>query len=313
MRVGTVTKTASALLILIVLLNFCACTQNKPGAVLHNEGDVGYISCIADMKNVDISSEQAFIYELDSDSFIYLKGEGLVVYPASTLKLLTALYALSLMPADTLITAGDEIEMIAKDSSVAYIKKGHVLTLEMLIQGMMIPSGNDAAYVVAAAVGRLILGDEAAKAKDAVRVFVDGMNTYAVNLGTCGSHFVSPDGYELESNYSTVEDMTIISKCAYENDIIMKYANMPFAEVVYASGQTNIWTNTNQMLIPESKYYNEDISGLKTGSLGKGNYNLICTLEHNGKKYIIGVFAAKSADTRFEDMQTLIDSLDVSV
>lgn len=302
----------SVLLVLILVLSLFSCTSQKPYAVLHDSSQIGYIPCAVDMINVDVSSEQAFIYELETNRFIYLKGEESIVYPASTVKLLTALFALSQMPADELITVGDEVSMIGKDSSIAYVREGHVLTLEMLIQGMLIASGNDAAYAIAAAVGRSMLDDKNASARSAIDAFVNGMNEYAVTIGTCGSNFVSPDGYEINANYTTLEDMVLVSKCAYENELIMKYAGMPFADVVYSSGQTNTWKNTNLMLDSDSKYYNEKVSGLKTGSLGRGNYNLICTVESNGKNFIIGVFASKSKDTRFEDMQTLIASLPVS-
>ena len=53
----------------------------------------------------------------------------------------------------------------------------------------------------------------------AIGKFIEGMNDYAVSIGMCGSHFESPDGYYSDGHYSTLEDIAIVSKLAYENEI----------------------------------------------------------------------------------------------
>lgn len=297
-------------LMLCLSILFVSCAQKRPEAVLHDAGSVGYIPCISNNEYVEISSEQAFVYDLNAGGFTYLKGADRVLYPASTTKLLTILYALTLLEPDELVTPGDEISLVPDGSSMAYVNSSHTLTVEMLIEGMLIPSGNDAAYALAAAAGKkLYSGEGEISGEQAVGLFMDGMNEYAKEIGLCGSRFLTPDGYSDEGHYSTVEDIAIIASLAYENDIIRKYAAMPEDDVVYASGHKNHWKNTNHMLDKESKYYSPYVTGLKTGSLGRGNYSLICSVEIFERTYIVGVFSSKSTDTRFDDMLTLIDRI----
>jgi len=285
------------------------CGQSKPQAVLHGEDETGYISCSKNLLNVDIESSQAFVYDLQNGKFVFIKGENEILYPASTTKLLTIIFALTVLELDALVTPTDELDLVMPDSSIAYIKKNHILTVEMLIEGMLLPSGNDAAYVLAAAAGKVISGDKTISGKEAVDVFINGMNNYGQKIGLCGSNFITPDGYYNQDHYSTVEDMAIISLLAYNNDLIMKYAGVQKDSVVYASGHTNTWENTNLMLDGDSEFYSPYVTGLKTGSAGKGNYCFICTFEKESQKYIAGVFSSESNDTRFSDMLKIVDLL----
>ncbi|MBO7738386.1 MAG: D-alanyl-D-alanine carboxypeptidase [Clostridia bacterium] len=250
---------------------------------------------------------------MTSGVFVFSKGEDKVVYPGSTSKLITALFALTVLPAEKVITAGDELDMVKPGSSVAYIKKGHMLTVEMLIQAMMMPSGNDAAYVLSAAVGRAIRCDDGISAVEALTAFIDGVNAYCLQIGLCGTVITTPDGYAGEEQYTTTEDMTIVAKLASQNEIISKYASMSRANVVYESGHTNTWVNTNKLLDTESSYYSPCVKGLKTGSIN-GEYSLVFSFEFDdGRKYIAGVFGADDKNTRFEDAKIIIGYFEETV
>lgn len=272
-----------------------------PAAVLH--GDM-----FAENGGYDVKSRQYFVYDLSAGKPLNFCGAEKVVYPASCTKLLTALTALEYLNPDDIVTAGDEVSFIADGSSIAYIQKDMKLSVEMLIEGMLLPSGNDAAYVLAAAAGRKISGDDGITAEKAVETFVAEMNVYAAELGMCGSHFTTPDGYCGSDHYSTLEDMALLSVLAYNNDIIRKYASLPSDSVTYASGETNTWLNTNECLDASSEYYNKNIVGLKTGSLDK-YYNLIAAVSDGGRTYIIGVFGLKNKEDRFDDVNTIADKL----
>lgn len=292
--------------VICALLLFGACVSQKPTAALHSKTDIGYIARSETQADISISSPQAFVYDVSVDQFIYIKGEDRILYPASTTKLLTALLALEALSPDTVITPGDELSLLGENSTIAYIKSHHILSVEMLIEGMLIPSGNDAAYALSAAAGKVLSDSPDISGTDAVELFIREMNTRAETLGLCGSSFTSPDGYFDENHYSTLEDMAIIAKAAYENKIIMKYAGIFRDDVVYASGHTNTWTNTNFCLDPDSEYYNENIIGLKTGSAGKGNYSLIAVYSAEEGDYIIGLFSGNNENDRFEDIGRII-------
>ena len=298
------------LLITVCSVLFTACSEAVPTAVLHEINDIGYIPYTSDEANIKIASKQAFVYDVEKEMFIYKKGSENIIYPASTTKLLTVLYALTLLNLDEVVTPGNELELVAPDSSIAYIKSHHSLTVEMLIEGMLLPSGNDAAYVLAAAAGKVLAENNNIDGKSAVSLFLDGMNKYALDIGLCGSNFTSPDGYYAPLHYTTLEDIALVSVMASQTDIISKYSRLHSDNVIYASGHSNRWVNTNLMLDPESIYYCPYVTGLKTGSAGEGNYSLIITVDlDDGREYIIGIFSSQNKNERYADALTIIDYL----
>ncbi len=249
----------------------------------------------------------SFVWDLTENEPILTHGDERIT-PASTTKLLTALYALELLPADTLITPGDEVYFPPEGSSSAFVRPHHTLTLEMLIEGMLLPSGNDAAYAVAAAGGRALEGDDALSPEDAVAAFVGGMNEYAASLGCTGTHFTVPDGFAGDEHYSTPADMAKIARAAAENEGIREYAGLHTAAVTYASGHTNTWVNTNEFLNPGSAWYDERVVGLKTGSLA-GEYALITLYEADGREVLIGVFGCATEDERYRITEKLLEDM----
>jgi hypothetical protein len=187
--------------------------------------------------------------------------------------------------------------------------RGTDITVEMLVEAMIIPSGNDATYVLAAAAGKRLSPDKTIDGKAAVDVFMIGLRAYAEKIGLCGSQILVPDGYEGDGHYTTVEDMIIVSRLATQNEIIMKYAAMPDASVVYASGHTNTWNNTNKLLDESGAFYSPYVTGLKTGTVD-GECSLIFSFEfEDGRKYIAGLFGSPDKNTRFYDALKIIEEL----
>ena len=292
--------------IIIFAFVFVSCAESRPNAILHDDSDKYAIAYSNKLCKINIKSPQGFVYDVQKDCFVFAKGKNKVVYPGSTSKLITALYALSVLEPESVVTAGDELDFVKTNSSIAYIKKGHKLTVEMLVEGMMLPSGNDAAYVLAAAVGREFKGENAS-GTEALKAFTDGVNTYTKTLGLCGTFITAPDGYADEIHYTTTEDMALVAKAAMSNPIIAKYAGMYSDDVLYASGEINTWVNTNKLLDEDSKYYSPYAIGLKTGSIS-GEYSLIFVFKfEDGREYIAGIFGADEKNVRFEDANIIIN------
>jgi D-alanyl-D-alanine carboxypeptidase (penicillin-binding protein 5/6) len=135
------------------------------------------------------------------------------------------------------------------------------------------------------------------------------MQGYADSLGLCGTNFISPDGYSGKDHYTTTEDMIIISRLALKNEIIGKYASMYEDEVVYASGHTNTWHNTNKLLDPKSEFFSKHVIGLKTGSLDD-EYCLVFAFRlDDGREYIAGVFGGETKNMRYRDALTIINEV----
>ena len=300
---------AALLLILALawLIYRLVSSPDRPPADLHGKDDPGYIPVSGELLDLDLSARQAFVYDCNRGEIVYLKGEAEVVYPASTTKLLTILCALEVLSPEEIITPGEELSLVESGSSLAYIKDNHRLSVQMLVEGMLLPSGNDAAYVLAAAAGNR-MSDGEATGKEAVADFMENMNEYAKTLGLKGSHFTVPDGLAGNEHYSTLEDMLLIARAAAQHPLISRYAAMATDHVTYQSGHTNTWVNTNAMLDPDSPYYRPSVTGLKTGSLDR-NFCVLVTAEGGGERYIIGIFGARDKNARFADAATAVDAL----
>lgn len=254
-----------------------------------------------------LTAQQAFVYDCGSESFAYLKGgEKDKVYPASITKLFTAYVALQFLQPDTRITAGDALALVGVGSSVAEIQQGDVLTVEMLVEAMLLPSGNDASYLLAAAAGRVIKDDESLPAEAAVAAFVGEMNGQARALGMTGTRFLNPDGYHEYDHYTTYADLVTIGKLAMENPTIMKYAKLSGDQVSLTSGQRQ-WKNTNALVDPASPYYCPYAIGLKTGQTPSAGSCLLSAFEIEGRRYLIGVFGCPEIEDRFADTLQLLN------
>ncbi|MGM9637401.1 MAG: hypothetical protein ACI3YK_05375 [Eubacteriales bacterium] len=285
-------------------------TQEEPSvlkAILHEEGNVGYIAYEETDFAFKLSCPQAFVYDMNEGVILYAKGMDQIVYPASTTKLLTILYSLTVLSPDELITPGNELKLVNIHSSFAHVESSHTLSVEMLIEGMLLPSGNDAAYALAGAAGRKIAGDPDLDGKTAIEVFMEGLNAYAREIGCVGTSFTVPDGFFDENHYTTMEDLILISRMAAENELIRKYAALPCDEVTFAGGNTVSWTNTNLMIQEDSPYYSPYVTGLKTGA--GGGYHFICTAEKDGQRYLIGVFGGSDKNVRFADTLKVLNEL----
>lgn len=299
-------RLSAVLLTLCLLLTACG-----DSAVRHKEGDNGYIPVSADPITVEgVSTDTYFVYSVERDEYAVIVGAKERIYPASVTKLLTALSALSgLSDLSVEIIPGDELERVREGSSIAYVKSHHTLTAEMLLQGMLIPSGNDAAYALAAAVERS--HDPTLSGGEAADKFSESLNDFGKFLGLCSSNFTVPDGLAGKEHYSSLEDMAVVAKEAFQNETIVKYCSMAKAEVTYASGHTNTWVNTNLLIDPESEYYDERVICGKTGSLD-GYYNVVFLAEVGGERYIVGVFGSSGKNGRFADGIRIMDAIEKS-
>ena len=255
----------------------------------------------------DMQAGSIFVYDGAMQKMLCCAGEATEkLYPASITKLFSAWVALQHLDPEAVITAGDELEMVRPGSSTAYIRRGCRLTVRMLVEGMLIPSGNDAAYVLAAAAGRAVAGDENLDGKAAVAVFVEEMNREAEELGLLNSHFENPDGYHHEDHYSCPEDVARIGLLALQEPMIAGFAGLQQDSVVFESGQWITWYSTNALLDPDSKYYTPLAVGLKTGYTGEAGYCLLAAFETQSGYLLVGIFDAESKDSRYADALTLL-------
>lgn len=249
-----------------------------------------------------MQARQILVYDTNSDRILYSKSvAGGKLFPASITKLFSTYVALQYLDPDTVITAGDELELVHEGSSIAYIAKGSQYRVNMLVEGMMLPSGNDAAMVLAAAAGRAIAGDETLPAADAVQLFVDEMNRHADALGFEKSHFCNPDGWHTGAHYTCLNDLARISKLALENETISRYMRKHDEETYSYGGQYVLWENTNLLLDPDSAYYRKDAIGMKTGYTRPAGYSLMSAFTYEEGAIVVGLFGYTDKYERFTD------------
>ena len=249
-----------------------------------------------------ISARQILVYDSTNDQLLYTKAaEGGKLYPASVTKLFTCYVALQVLDPSKVVTAGSELNLVAEDSSKAYIYRNQQVTVKMLVGGMMLPSGNDAAMILAAAAGRKLAGDNKLSAEEAVRTFVAEMNRQAKELGFEKTHFTNPDGYHVGSHYTCLNDMIRMGELALDNEVIRKYMGYYGLNLTYVSGQTNTWVNTNQLLNKNGEFYCEDAIGMKTGHTGQAGHCLMSAFEIGDRTIVIGVFGCTDKNSRFSD------------
>lgn len=250
----------------------------------------------------DLASRDYFVYDCGSEQLLLSSDElSEKVYPASVTKLFTAYVALQYLDPEKVITAGREVNMVAADSSIAYIKPGYKLTVAQLVEGMLLPSGNDAAYCIAVAAARAESGDSDMAVSDALTYFVGLMNTHAQKLGMTGTHFNNPDGYHDSEHYTCIGDLITIAKAALSNELILQCTGTVTDKVTYVSGEIANWHNTNQLINPESQYYCEDAIGLKTGNTSYAGFCLLSAFEYEGEYIIVGSFGCVRPEDRFID------------
>lgn len=258
----------------------------------------------------EMTAARAFVYDCQSDSFLYTKGDPTdKLYIASITKLFTAHVAVQYLdPQQELTVTADVLALVPEDSSTAKLELGDVLTVAQLIEGMMLPSGNDAAKLLATSVGRFIAEDPDLAPADAVALFVEEMNYQAQKLGLTGTHFVNPDGYHHEDHYSNFNDLVTIAKLAMVNEPIMNCSTMPKKTVTPVVGMDKEWINTNFLVNPAYEYYCPYAIGLKTGQTEAAGKCQLSAFDIEGRQYIIGVFGSAGFNERLDDTLQLLNA-----
>ena len=262
-----------------------------------------------DSSSITLSNKYAGLYKADSLECLYSLNADTKIAPASLTKMVTACVAIENMPLNTVITVGSELSLVPKYSSLCYIYKNQRVKLSDLLTGMLLCSGNDAAYTIAANVGRHASGNSDLGDMEAIEYFCTLMNDYVKKIGAVNSNFTTPDGSDSEGQYSTVNDLAIITAHAMKNQTISTITSTHYKKVVFVSGQIAKWTNTNELINPDSQYYTECVNGFKTGGTELAGKCLSATFTVNGEKYIAIVMGCEDNDARYENILKLINSI----
>lgn len=256
-----------------------------------------------------MEAEHIFVYDCTAGKMLFSSTDPADrLWPASITKLFTAYVALVYLPPERVITVGDELALVRSGSSTAFLARGHRLTAGMLVEAMLLPSGNDAAYTLAAAAGRQISGENL-DAEAAVGVFVAEMNRQAQLLGLKDTHFSNPDGYHQEDHVSSPRDLALLGAVAAEQPLIGEYSTLFSDSVRFESGHTITWYNTNRLANPGDSFYEPNLVAGKTGYTGQAGCCLLAVVERQDRRVLVGIFGASDKTRRYTYAHALLDSL----
>jgi D-alanyl-D-alanine carboxypeptidase (penicillin-binding protein 5/6) len=213
----------------------------------------------------------------------------------------TARIVINYLPLDMKLQVGEELDRVASNASRMGLRKGDILTVEDLLYGMLLRSGNDAAYTLAVGAGRVIADDEGLSADKALSVFMQTMNTAAQEAGLTGTHFVTPDGYHHSNHYSTPRDILTMAQLLMDDPILFNICGTQSYQVATAAGRKIQLPNTNMLLNPNSDYYCPEAVGLKTGFTTPAGYCMVAVFRTERGFVIAGVLKADSLAHRAND------------
>ena len=214
------------------------------------------IQTISFASEPNLNSEAAILVEVSTGRIIYEKNSTKQMYPASTTKVLTAIIVIENCKLDEIVTVRESaLSNIPSGYVTCNLQIGEQLTVKDLLYALMIPSANDAAYVLAEYVA------------GSVEDFSVMMNDKARELGCKSTHFVNPNGIHEESHYSTAYDLYLITNYAMKNEFFRSLVatteyTLPSTEK-YPSEDRFLKT-TNELLNKSSiKYYYKNAIGIK--------------------------------------------------
>ena len=244
----------------------------------------------------------------DDGSVKYSKAADEQISLASITKLMTASVALKYLSPETELTVGSEIGLVKPESTMAYIHYGAKIKLKDMIYAMLLPSGNDAAYTVAACTARQLTPGGGLSDTEAVELFVGLMNGMAEELGMDDSHFANPEGWDDYQHYTTLNDLMKLVKYAMSQPEIREAVGTHQQIYYYPDGTYNVWTNTNLFLDPSTGFYDPDCTGIKTGTTAAAGCCLVSAFAKDGKTYLCAVMGCYENLDRFTLTRKLIDA-----
>lgn len=215
--------------------------------------------------SVNVSAESAILMDQTTGRVLYEKNADNPDLIASITKIMTAIIAIESGKLNEKVRVSQNA--VYTEGSSIYLQEGDRFTLEELVYGLMLRSGNDAAVAISEHVGESEEG------------FVYLMNEKARWLGMSNTHFDNPHGLDSETHYSSAYDMAILMRYASQNETFQKISS---AKEYKPEGRSYSWKNKNKLLTQLYQY----CTGGKTGFTKAAGRTLVSTAEKNGQTLI---------------------------
>ena len=236
----------------------------------------------------EVTAEAVYLVDLPSFTPIFSRNENLKLFPASTTKIITALVAYDVYRPEQIITVKRTID----DGQVMGLIVGEKITVENILYGTLVHSGNDAAFVLADNYG--------------YDKFIKLMNEKAQSLGMKNSYFSNPNGLDSGAQHSTAFDLSLAARELLKNPYLSKIVSTK--EISISDVDFKYFhqlTNVNKLLGEI-----QGLGGLKTGYTENAGENLVSFYKKNGHQFVIVIL--KSLD-RFNDTRNIISWIEGNV
>ncbi len=276
--------------------SYCTEAVAKPFA-----SDLCVASTDIGLNNADLAlASAAGLFDITHHETVYAKSVNRSMHPASLTKTMTAYLALKYGRPDDILTASENVTLTESGAQLCGYKPGDQLTLDQVLHGLLLYSGNDAGIMIAEYISGSV--DEFAKL----------MNQEAKALGATNTNFVNPHGLTDENHYTTVYDLYLIFQAAMQYD--------KFKEIIHTSDYTSTYTdsagNTKDIHYATTNQYlsggvkapsNVSVIGGKTGTT-KAAGNCLILLSNNaaGESYISIVMQTDDKDALYGQMNNLL-------
>ena len=262
-------------LLLMILTSISMSGFGPPKLVESDGGKVplyaGQLPFVKETIPPELAGKAALIMDFSSGRVVHQRNERLRRPPASITKIMTAIIALE---------RSDLREMVAiksqylVDGSSMGLKVGDVLSIEDLLWGMLLPSGNDAAMAIAEHVG-----------SGSTENFVAMMNRKAKEMGLTDTHFVNPHGLHHPDHYSTAYDIAVMARYALQNPLLAEMVSTRHKELATGYGRSwSLWS-TNQLLGQPT--WVPGVDGVKTGLTEEAGDNIVASATRDGNRVIV--------------------------
>ena len=228
------------------------------------------------------TAEGAGAFNIDTHQVLYSQNLFEKLYPASTTKILTAYIILKNCDLNATVTVSHDAANPGHSSSVCGLKEGDVITVQDLLYGLLLESGNDAAIALAE------------YCSGSVEEFAKLMNSTAKSFGATNSSFVNPSGLPDENHYTTIYDMYLIFSNAISLESFVAIISSQTHDVAYTNAQgaavSKTFKNTCGYLTgaytaPE----NVTVTGGKTGTTGEAGHCLVLLSQNAKNERIISI------------------------
>lgn len=263
-------------------------------------------SCYGISAEPDISAGAAILIDNSTERILYSKNENEKMYPASTTKIMTAILTLENCNLnDIVVVPYEAIASIPSGYSVAALQAGEQLTVEQLLEVMLVHSANDAANVLAFHIS------------GSLETFADLMNKKVAELGLTHTHFTNPSGKHDDNHYTTAYDLAIMMKYCMKNPEFKRLSSLKYCTIPATNKyEERVFTTTNELLIYDNRevasnyYYPFAIAG-KTGYTTEARNCLVSVSNKDNLELICVVLSTglypNNLSAKFVDTKTLFE------